>query len=80
MICFIAYKDYKKQKDELKKELDVVEVTGILLMTIPAVLFVVIFPFLGVMFPSVLCEFALLLAITAFVGAYIEDKMRKKKK
>jgi hypothetical protein len=47
---------------------------AVLLMSLPTFILMVIFPFFDIMFPSVLCHFALLLAIVVFVGTYLEHK------
>jgi len=75
----IILKDYIKQKNEIKREIELVEMIGILLMTIPTVILLLLFPVFGIMFPSVLCAFAIFVAICAFIGVYLKGKLKKKK-
>jgi hypothetical protein len=75
--CLIFYNHFKKEKNKVKKEIDLVQVSGILLMTIPTLTFIIIFPFLGKRFPSVLCGFAIFVAVAAFIAAYLEGKLKK---
>lgn len=65
---------YRHAKTKLEKQIDMAEMIGILFMTIPTFIFIIIFPSLGIMFPSVLCHFAVLLAILFFVSAYLDEK------
>jgi len=74
----LLYQDYKKQRIKIKREIELVELVGILLMGIPAVIFLLIFPLLGFILPSVLCQFALFVAIAAFIGVYLESKIKKR--
>ena len=53
---------------------------GILFMTIPTIILLLLFPVFGIMFPSVLCAFAIFVAIAAFIGVYLKGKLKKKKK
>ena len=48
-------------------------------MIIPTLVLLVLFPIFGIMFPSVLCAFAIFVAIAAFIGVYLKGKLRKKK-
>jgi len=75
--CYLLYKDYTRQRNKIRKELDVIEISGILLMTIPTFVLILLVPFLGIEFPSVLCRFAIFVAIAAFLGATLEGKIRK---
>ncbi len=70
----ILYHAYKKAKTKIEKKIDLDEMLGILLMTIPTFVFITLFPTLGVLFPSVLCHFALLLALCFFASAYWDEK------
>jgi len=74
----LFYQDYKKQRSKIKREIEVVELSGMVLMGLAALILLLIFPFLGIRFPSVLCQFALFVAIAAFVGVYLESKLKKR--
>ena len=75
----IILKDYIKQKNKIKREIELVEMVGILLMTVPTLVLLILFPVFGIMFPSVLCAFAIFVAISAFIGVYLKGKLKKKK-
>ena len=76
----IILKDYMKQKNKIKREIEVVEMVGILLMIIPTLVLLILFPIFGIMFPSILCSFAIFVAISAFIGVYLKGKLKKKPK
>ena len=76
----IILKNYIKQKNKIKREIELVEMVGILLMIIPTLVLLILFPVFEIMFPSVLCAFAIFVAVSAFIGVYLKDKLRKKKK
>lgn len=78
LMCFVGYQYAIKQKNKLKRKLVFVIILGVLLMTLPTFILIFLFPSLSIMFPSVLCEFALLLAICAFIGAYLESKIERR--
>lgn len=80
LTCLIILKDYLKQKNKIKKEIELVEIIGILLMIIPTLVLIILFPVFGLMFPSVLCGFAIFVAISAFIGVYLKGKLKKKSK
>ena len=73
--CIIAYLYSRSVKDKNAKNLIYVLIVGILLMSLPTFILIMLLPQFGMQFPSVLCEFALLLAICAFIGAYLETKI-----
>lgn len=66
-------------RNKLKREIEESEIIAILLMTVPTFVVILIFPLMGIMFPSILCHFAVLLAVFSFVGAYLENKLEKKR-
>jgi len=72
------YHDYKKQRSKIKREIEIVELIGILLLSVPTLILLLIFPLLGLKFPSILCQFALFVAIAAFIGVYLESKIKKR--
>ncbi len=78
LACFIIYQDYVKQKDIIKRKIELIEIMGIIFMIIPTLVLIILFPVFNVMFPSVLCEFAIFVAICAFIGACLESKLNKK--
>lgn len=49
---------------------------SILLTLFPPLFLIVIFPSLGIKFPSVYCQFAMILTIVAIVGIYLENKTK----
>jgi len=75
----LIMKDYFHEKNRIKKEIELVEMIGGLLMTVPTLIFIVVLPYLKQRFPSVLCSFALFMAIAAFIAVYLEKKIISKK-
>ncbi len=79
LVSFIIFKDYLKQKNGIKKEMELVEIISIFLMILPTLILIILLPSFGFMVPSVLCEFAIFVAIGAFICVYLETKLKKKK-
>jgi len=50
---------------------------GLLSFTVPTLIFILFFPMMNIMFPSVLCEFALLFGISVVYTAYLSEKSRR---
>ena len=81
IVAFIfLWKAHRKARTNLERKIYDVEMLGILLMTIPTFTLIMIFPPLGILFPSILCHFALLLAILFFWGAYLDEEKSLHKK
>jgi len=79
LASLILYRNYLKQRNKIRRGIEIAWMLGVLLATLPALIFILIFPTLGKTFPSVLCGFALLTAITAFIAVYLEGKLNKGK-
>ena len=76
----IGVKAYLKEKDQQKQKIALILPLGIFLMAFPTFVLIVVFPTLNIRFPSVLCHFGLLLALTAFIGARLEQEYSNSKK
>ncbi len=81
LIAFIIlWKAREKARNKVEKEIYLLEMVGIILMTIPTFILIMILPPLGILFPSILCHFAVLLAILFFTSAYLDEKKSIHKK
>ena len=80
LASFMAWKEMRKEKDELRRKTIAVALLGTWLATLPAFIFIILLPSFSIQFPSVYCEFALLMAITAFIVSDLEHRSRKKKR
>lgn len=80
LICWLAIKEYSRVRSHLKRIMSLTWIIAILLMSVPTFVLIIIFPELGLRFPSVLCHFALLLALVTFVGVRMEHQLRSKRK
>lgn len=80
LASFMAWKEMKKEKDELRRKIIGIALIGTWLATFPAFIFIIILPAFSIQFPSVYCEFALLMSITAFIVSDMDHRSRKKKK
>jgi len=76
--CSLFYLNFRADKNKIKKRIDLIEILGVLLMTVPTIVFIIIFPYLGARWHSVLCAFAVFVAITSFIAVYLENKIHKK--
>lgn len=61
-------------KSNPEKVLSRLGILGMLIFTVPTFIFLIFLPSLKIMFPSVLCEFALLLAIEFIIVLWYKDK------
>ncbi len=76
--CVLSIKKYYREKNPRRKKLYLIFPMAVLLMTVPTFVLLIIFPSLQIMFPSVFCHFALLLALTAFIGVRMENSVNKR--
>jgi low temperature requirement protein LtrA len=80
LASFLLMIDYSHEKNRIKKEIEVIEIIGGLLMLVPTLIFMIILPYLRQKFPSVLCAFAIFMAISSFITVYLENKIKSKRK
>lgn len=77
--CIIAIRAYLKETNYKKQKVLLAFPTAVFLMSFPTFILVIIFPTLNIQFPSILCHFALLLALTVFIGARWDHELHIKK-
>ena len=78
-IAFIyLVREYLKVKDKTRKKVSFFIALGIFCMTLPTFIVLQIFPIFNVNLPSVLCHFALLLAIIFFIAASLDSSQTRK--
>ncbi|MDP3881980.1 MAG: hypothetical protein Q8Q31_03850 [Nanoarchaeota archaeon] len=70
----VVWYRYSKIRTASQKKISLALIIGILLMTLPTYALIMVLPSFGIMFPSVLCHFALLLAIFFFWAAYLDAR------
>lgn len=78
LICWLSIKEYSRVRTHLKRIMSITWIIAILLMSVPTFVLIIIFPELGIRFPSILCHFALLLALVIFIGVRMEHQLRSK--
>ena len=71
--CAIFIKNFSREKKSKKRIAYLALPLGVILMSVPTFILLIIFPAFQVVFPSALCHFALLLALTAFIGVKADD-------
>lgn len=76
--CILMARKLRKEKNQQRQKLILLTPLAIFLMSVPTFILLVLFPILEVRFPSVLCHFALLLALTVFIGARYEHQLNIK--
>ncbi|MBI4453684.1 hypothetical protein HY636_03495 [Candidatus Woesearchaeota archaeon] len=64
---------YHLEKNKYVKLFYLLGALGLLIITIPPLILIVIFPALNVMYPSIYCKFALLFAVIAFILCYLSS-------
>lgn len=77
ILCLIAF---RREPNFNRKKILLMFPIGVIVMTLPTYILMVIFPTLNHRFPSVLCHFALLLALVGFVGVRYEEKYIRENK
>lgn len=78
--CILCLVDYKKEKNINRKKLLLIFPLSVVVMSFPTLVLIVIFPALDLHTPSVLCHFALLLALVGFIGVRLEEKYTREHK
>jgi len=71
---YIFYRAIKQTKDKVFRRFYELGILSILIFTLPTVLFIIILPEYFRLFPSVLCQFALLLALIFIYIIYYKQK------
>ncbi len=77
--CLLSYRAYLNEKNRQKRKILLALPLAVFLMCFPTFILTIIFPVFNVMFPSVLCHFALLMALVVFVGVRWEHEYNIKK-
>lgn len=74
IFIFLLWAAYRHERSRRKKRVELLDIGAGILMIVPTFVLIVIFPFLGLMFPSVLCQFAIFVAVLVFIGCYMDNK------
>jgi hypothetical protein len=67
---------FKKEKNEAKARNHLLILLTIILVIIPPFVLINMFPSLSIAFPSVYCQFALVYAVVALIGVYLDDQIK----
>jgi len=73
----IMLSKYYKEKDSLLKFKYLIFSLAVIFSLVPALLLIVILPSLGIVFPSIYCEFALVIPIFILIFLIVEKKKSK---
>ncbi|MBL7160614.1 MAG: hypothetical protein ISS93_02045 [Candidatus Aenigmarchaeota archaeon] len=73
LLSYFILKDAKKANPS-RRRLDIIIFLAVLFSLLPALILLLILPSLGIMFPSVYCEFAVLFAVAAIIAAFVDRK------
>ncbi len=74
VVCYLLWKNYKQETNSIRKKICIFGFIGLLVVTLPPIIFIVILPAYRILFPSIYCDFALAFAALAFAVAYLDDK------
>jgi hypothetical protein len=77
LTSFLLLNKIKKEKNKIKKKLQINWLLAIVLSLVPALLLVSILPSLEIYFPSIYCEFAILFSIVALIAAKLDNRLKK---
>ena len=78
--CLIGIRAYLKETNRQKQRIYLIFPMAVFLMSFPTFTLIIMLPALNIQFPSILCHFALLLALTVFVGARWDHELHSKNK
>ncbi len=79
-IVRFLFQKYRAEKEKMQKRVYCCFLFGIVGSLLPALVLFIIFPGLGVIFPSLYCEFAVLFTITMLLAYHFDTKAGTKKK
>jgi len=68
--------EFKNEKNEARARNHLLILLTIILVITPPLILVNIFPSLNIAFPSVYCQFALVYAVVALIGVYLDDQVK----
>lgn len=72
LMAYFASVGLNRTKDKNRRKVCLALIASVLLMTIPTILVVAIFPALSIRAASILCHFALLTAVASFIAVYLD--------
>lgn len=73
----IILREIRNVKEKNRKLIFYLIIAGILLATLPPLILIFTIPGLGMKFPSMYCQFAMILTLLSIWGLYIENKSEK---
>ena len=68
--------EFRNEKNEARARNHLLILLTIILVITPPLILVNIFPSLNIAFPSVYCQFALIYAVVALIGVYLDDRIK----
>ena len=77
VIIILIINKISREKNKIKKKIHLYLLLAIILSLVPAIILIIIFPSLEIMFFSIYCEFALLFGIAALIVARLDSKLKK---
>lgn len=75
LTCIFILRKIKKSQSRKEKFIYILMMATIPLVIIPPLIFIIIFPSFFVSFPSIYCQFSMLITLTALIGLYQEKKL-----
>jgi len=79
LTCIFLLRKIKKSSEKKEKLIYALMMASIPLAIIPPLIFVIIFPSFFISFPSIYCQFAMLITLTALIGLHYENKLNLSK-
>jgi len=79
LVCIIGICAYLKETNHKKQRVLLAFPTAVIIMSFPTFILIILFPALNMQFPSVLCHFGLLFALTIFLGSRWDHELQTKK-
>ena len=70
----MSFADYLKGKNKVKKEVDLLIIFATVISLVPALILIIVLPYLKIQFPSIYCHFAIIFAICALIGVHLQNK------
>ncbi len=77
LIIYLLIKNHYKEQNKIRKKINILMISAIILSLLPAIVLLFIFPTLRMSFPSIYCHFATLFTFAALRVYHLESKIKR---
>lgn len=76
VICYLIFKYYFSINTKYHKFISILILLSIIISLFGAIIFIILYPALSIMFPSIYCWFALIFSICGIIVCYLDNKYK----